>query len=357
MNNKPEYLTREGLEKYKAELEELVNVRRAEVATRIHDATELGRAGRERRVRGRQERAGLRRGPDPGAREPRPQRRPDRRAALHRPRPDRLDRRRRSRRRPRGIHHRRLGGGLAPRGTDLERVARRPRPARPPQGRPGPRPDPGRGLHVQDRQHQVACHARRTRGRRRAAGSRPPGDGGPDRMTYWADELRHRSAAAGPRPQVVSDSKTPSGTVHVGSFRGADPRRRHLRARSASTASKPEFHLRRRRHGPHGLPGAPHARRRRSLHGRAAGPRARRPRGAPPRATPATSPATLPRHLRRPRHPPGRLLDERALRRRADGPVPADGARSSRPRSRDLRAGEPTSRSRRTGSPSQVICE
>ena len=42
MNNKPEYLTREGLEKYKAELDEQVNVRRAEVAARIHDATELG---------------------------------------------------------------------------------------------------------------------------------------------------------------------------------------------------------------------------------------------------------------------------------------------------------------------------
>jgi transcription elongation factor GreA len=42
VNNKPEYLTREGLEKYKAELDELVNVRRPEVAARIHEATELG---------------------------------------------------------------------------------------------------------------------------------------------------------------------------------------------------------------------------------------------------------------------------------------------------------------------------
>ena len=33
---------------------------------------------------------------------------------------------------------------------------------------------------------------------------------------YWADEL----AASVSGPQVVNDSKTPSGTVHVGSLRG-----------------------------------------------------------------------------------------------------------------------------------------
>ena len=33
---------------------------------------------------------------------------------------------------------------------------------------------------------------------------------------YWADEL----AASLEGPQVVNDSKTPSGTVHVGSLRG-----------------------------------------------------------------------------------------------------------------------------------------
>ena len=34
----------------------------------------------------------------------------------------------------------------------------------------------------------------------------------------WADELAARVKDAG--PQVVNDSKTPSGTVHVGSLRG-----------------------------------------------------------------------------------------------------------------------------------------
>jgi len=32
----------------------------------------------------------------------------------------------------------------------------------------------------------------------------------------WADELAGRASG----PQVVNDSKTPSGTVHVGSLRG-----------------------------------------------------------------------------------------------------------------------------------------
>ncbi len=42
MNNKTTYLSREGLEKLRAELDEMVNVRRAEVAQRIHDAKEHG---------------------------------------------------------------------------------------------------------------------------------------------------------------------------------------------------------------------------------------------------------------------------------------------------------------------------
>ncbi|MFZ5854754.1 MAG: transcription elongation factor GreA [Chloroflexota bacterium] len=42
MNTKPIYLSREGLERARAELEELINVRRPEVAARIHDAKEHG---------------------------------------------------------------------------------------------------------------------------------------------------------------------------------------------------------------------------------------------------------------------------------------------------------------------------
>ncbi|MEO7117429.1 MAG: transcription elongation factor GreA [Candidatus Limnocylindrales bacterium] len=42
MNDKPAYLSREGLAKLREEMEELVSVRRAEVAGRIHEAKEHG---------------------------------------------------------------------------------------------------------------------------------------------------------------------------------------------------------------------------------------------------------------------------------------------------------------------------
>ena len=40
--NKPEYLSAEGLAKLKAELDDLTNVKRPEIAQRIHDAKEYG---------------------------------------------------------------------------------------------------------------------------------------------------------------------------------------------------------------------------------------------------------------------------------------------------------------------------
>jgi transcription elongation factor GreA len=42
VNNKPEYLSAEGLERLRRELAELVHVKRPEVAQRIHDAKEHG---------------------------------------------------------------------------------------------------------------------------------------------------------------------------------------------------------------------------------------------------------------------------------------------------------------------------
>ncbi len=42
VNNKPTYLSREGLQKLREELEQMVSVRRSEIATRIHDAKEHG---------------------------------------------------------------------------------------------------------------------------------------------------------------------------------------------------------------------------------------------------------------------------------------------------------------------------
>ena len=42
MQNKPTYLSREGLDKLRAELDEMTSVKRPEVAQRIHDAKEHG---------------------------------------------------------------------------------------------------------------------------------------------------------------------------------------------------------------------------------------------------------------------------------------------------------------------------
>jgi transcription elongation factor GreA len=42
VNNRTQYISEEGLTKLRAELEELVNVRRQEIAQRIHDAKEHG---------------------------------------------------------------------------------------------------------------------------------------------------------------------------------------------------------------------------------------------------------------------------------------------------------------------------
>ena len=42
MNNKPTYISRDGLDKLRAELDEMLAVRRPEIAQRIHDAKEHG---------------------------------------------------------------------------------------------------------------------------------------------------------------------------------------------------------------------------------------------------------------------------------------------------------------------------
>jgi transcription elongation factor GreA len=42
VNNKPTYISKDGLEKLKHELEEMVSLRRPEIAQRIHDAKEHG---------------------------------------------------------------------------------------------------------------------------------------------------------------------------------------------------------------------------------------------------------------------------------------------------------------------------
>ena len=237
----------------------------------------------ERRVRGRQERAGIRRGTDPDARGP-DQERSDHRQNTDRPRPDRLDRR--------GGKPRRQGE-LSPssapprrgpeRGPDLERVARR---VRPPRARRRARRSwsASRPATSPTRSSRSARGGPAPRGTRQ---SRSEVQGGAPRR-HWPEDLGKQLAAHADGPQVINDSKTPSGTVHVGSLRG--PVILDVIARALRTAGiETTVPLRRRRHGSDGLAGAPDARRDRARDGSPAGPRPGSRRRLPPEATPATS--------------------------------------------------------------------
>ena len=195
MNNKPIYISKDGLGKLRHELEELVSLKRPEIAQRIHDAKEHGDLtenaeyedakneqafveGRIQLVEALIKNATLIdehhtndhvqigstvkvNGPDGNA----------------------------------DVHDRRLDRGQAHRGPDQQREPGRTRPARQEEGRE--RHGPGaRGRHrLQDR-----------RDHRKA------------RLQPWNGLTSSRRGSRG--PQVVNDSKTPSGTVHVGSLRG-----------------------------------------------------------------------------------------------------------------------------------------
>ena len=142
-------------------------------------------------------------------------------------------------------------------GPHLQRVAGRPRPARPQEGRQGRRQGPRRRLRLHDRRDQLA----RPGPSRRPASGEPGHRPRPRRGSTvdWADEL----AASVQGPQVVNDSKTPSGHRP----RREPPRPRHPRRHHARPARpRPRDHapVRRRRPGPDGRPGAADARRRSS---------------------------------------------------------------------------------------------
>jgi len=51
MNTKPTYLSKDGLDKLRLELEEMLSVKRPEVAQRIHDAKEHGDLSLSRQLR------------------------------------------------------------------------------------------------------------------------------------------------------------------------------------------------------------------------------------------------------------------------------------------------------------------
>ena len=131
----------------------------------------------------------------------------------------------------------------------------------------------------------------------------------------WADEL----AASVEGPQVVNDSKTPSGTVHVGSLRGPvilDV----ITRRCAHAASRPRCSTAWTTWTPW-TPRRCSRPTRSSARWAAARPRPR-PRRRLSRELRAPLRGHLHRHLRRARHPPGPLLlDQRHLPHGADGPV------------------------------------
>ena len=218
MNNKPTYLSKDGLEKLRAELDEMVTVKRPEVANRIHDAKEHGDLSENAEYEDAKNEQAFVEG------------RIQTLEALIK-NATIIDENhstdhvqigstvaRRERRRQGDVHDRRLDRGQARRGPDLEREPGRSRPARQEEGREGRREGPRRRLHLQDRQHQLDAAGR-------------GGDA-------WTGPTNSRSGSGTRGPQVVNDSKTPSGTVHVGSLRGPvilDAIARALRANGIET--------------------------------------------------------------------------------------------------------------------------
>ena len=227
------------------------------------------RPHRERRVRGRQERAGVRRGPDPDARGADQERHDHRREPLHRPRPDRLDRRR----------------SRAATARRRSRSSARPRPSRA-EGRISNESPVGRALLGKQEGRE---------GRRPA--SRPATS--PTRSSASASR-RGVGAWTGPTSSRRRPSSRAAGRQRLEDAVGHRPRRQPARAghprrhhpRPARQRHRDDAPLRRRRPRPDGRPGAADARRDRALDGPPAGPRPGPGGRLPRRATPATSRAS-----------------------------------------------------------------
>ena len=210
VNNKPQYVSRQGLEDLRAELEELVNVRRAEVAARIQEAKEHGDISENAEYEDAKNEQAFIEGRIQGL------------SALiknaviidehtsttHVQIGSTVELQGDAGKETYTIVG--LGGGGARVGSHLQRVAGRPRPAGQEEGRQDHGVGPGRGPGVQDPRDQLI----------------PAGE--ESRTMFWADEL----AATLSGPQVVNDSKTPSGHRPRGQPPGRRAPRRH-RARPA----------------------------------------------------------------------------------------------------------------------------
>ena len=184
MNNKPTYLSKEGLAKLRAELEEMVNVKRPEVAQRIHDAKEHGDLSENAEYEDAKNEQAFVEG------------RIQTLEALiknatiidenHSTDHVQIGSTVAVRGRWQGIvHDRRLDRGEADRGPDQQREPGRARPPRQEEGREGLVQGPGGRLHLQDRRDQLDVRRRRI-----PAAT----DGG---AMDWADELAASVRAAG----------------------------------------------------------------------------------------------------------------------------------------------------------------
>ena len=155
VNNKPTYLSKDGLEKLRAELDEMVSVKRPEVANRIHDAKEHGDLSENAEYEDAKNEQAFVEG------------RIQTLEALIK-NATIIDENHSTDHVQIGstvsvesadgketLHDRRLRRGQARRGPDLEREPGRSRPARQEEGREGRRQGPGRRLHLQDRRHHA----------------------------------------------------------------------------------------------------------------------------------------------------------------------------------------------------------
>ena len=215
MNNKPTYLSKDGLEKLRAELEEMVTVKRPEVANRIHDAKEHGDLSENAEYEDAKNEQAFVEG------------RIQTLEALIK-NATIIDENH-------STDHVQIGSTVSVESGDGKETFTivGSAEAKPGEGRISNESPVGRALlgkkkgekvvvkvpggrlHLQDHQH----HLRETAS-----------------AVDWADELALRVRDAG--PQVVNDSKTPSGTVHVGSLRGPvilDAITRALRANGVET--------------------------------------------------------------------------------------------------------------------------
>ena len=219
MNNKPTYLSKEGLEKLRAELDEMVTVKRPEVANRIHDAKEHGDLSENAEYEDAKNEQAFVEG------------RIQTLEALIK-NATIIDENH-------STDHVQIGSTVSVESGDGKETFTivGSAEAKPGEGRISNESPVGRALLGKKKGEKVVVKV-------------PAGD-----FTYkidpasaestrraeearvdWADELAQRVRDAG--PQVVNDSKTPSGTVHVGSLRGPvilDAITRALRANGIET--------------------------------------------------------------------------------------------------------------------------